>query len=186
MSFYMKKNILGIFCALLIQIPTVYAANWSTGNPFVEMMRSMLNMFEVMQLYQDYSGQSNLSGMPQPFSPGQFGSPPFAQPHTDALKPPTSDPSLSSPATSSTSIDGLWLSDANTLLLINGDYAQIYWSRTQYRNYYLHKGANQLIFKDAESGQLQTYDMATQAKQLVLRDEQGSQLLFRKLSKQQF
>lgn len=176
MSFYMKKNITGIFCALLLQITTANAANWSAGNPFVEMMRSMLNMFEVMELYQDYSGQPNFSGMPHKFNPGQFGRAPFAQSDSDSL-----------PATpSGQSINGLWLSDANTLLLINGDYAQIYWSRTSYKNYYLHKSSNQLIFKDAETGHLQTYDMATQANQLVLRDEQGSQLLFRKLPKQQF
>lgn len=179
----MKKNILYALCALLIQIPTAHATNWGGGNPFVEMMRSMLNMFELMQLYQNYSGYSNLSGMPQQFSPGKFNYGPFAQSDNNPAytSPPpfgTSSPDLS--------IDGLWASNANTLLLIQQDFAQIYWSRSQYRNYYLRKRRNQLQFTDAETRHLQTFDMATHGNQMALRDQDGKQLLFRKLSTKQF
>jgi len=174
----MKKNILAALCALLIQVPAGHTTNWNSGNPFVDMMRSMLNMFEVMQLYQNYSGYSNLSSVPQQFSPGQFNYSPFAQSDNRSLQttPPASNTSLSP------SIDGLWASDANTLLLIQQDYAQIYWSRSQYKNYYLRKSVNQLILTDAETGHSQTFDMATQADQMALRDKKGKQLLFRKLS----
>jgi hypothetical protein len=175
----MKKNILYALCALLLQVPATHATSWGGGNPFMEMMRSMLNMFELMQLYQNYSGYSNLSGMPQQFSPGQFNYGPFSQLDNNRSRaaPPTFGTSSSSP-----SIDGLWASNANTLLLIQQDYAQIYWSRSQYRNYYLRKSKNQLQFTDAETRQLQTFDMAAQADQMALRDKEGKQLLFRKLS----
>ena len=77
------------------------------------------------------------------------------------------------------------MSDANTLLLIRQDYAQIYWSRTQYKNYYLRKSRNELQFTDAETGEVQTFDMAVQADQMALRDKDGNQLLFRRLSSEQ-
>jgi len=179
----MKKNILYALCALLIQIPAAHATNWGGGNPFVEMMRSMLNMFEVMQLYQNYSGYSNPSGMPQQLSPGQFNYGPFSQ--LDSSRSHTDQPAFGT-SSSDPSIDGLWASDANTLLLIRQDYAQIYWSRSQYRNYYLQKSRNQLQFTDAETRQLQTFDMATQGDQMALRDKDGKQQLFRKLSTEQF
>lgn len=178
----MKKNILAALCALLIQVSAGHAANWNSSNPFVEMMRSMLNMFEMMQLYQNFSGYSNLSGMPQQFSPGQFNALPFSQPDSNSWQ--TFPPTQNTPQIPS--IDGLWASNANTLLLIQQDYAQIYWSRSQYKNYYLRKSVNQLILTDAETGHAQTFDMATQANQMALRDKQGKQLLFRKLSTEQF
>lgn len=177
----MKKIILSALCALLIQIPAVHATNWNSNNPFVEMMRSMLNMFEMMQLYQNYSGYSNLSSVPQQFSPEQFNYGPFAQSGSSLLQ--GRPPAFNKPARSP--IDGLWTSDANTLLLIRQDYAQIYWSRTQYRNYYLRKSENQLQFTDAETGHRQTFDMVTQADQMALRGKEGKQLLFRKLSTEQ-
>ena len=179
----MKKNILCAICALLIQIPAAHATNWNSGNPFVEMMRSMLNMFELMQLYQDFSAYSNLSGVPRQFSPGQFDYGPNSQPYNRFWQPPP--PTFDKPA-AEPSIDGLWSSNANTLLLIRRDHAQIYWSRTEYRNYYLRRTTNQLHFTDAETGQVQTFDMAVQADQMALRDRDGKQLLFRKLPTSRF
>lgn len=179
----MKKNILCALCALLIQIPAAHATNWGGGNPFVDMMRSMLNMFELMQLYQDFSGYSNLSSVPHQFSPGQFNYGPFTQPGSRSGYPAPPPFETSSP---NPRIDGLWASDANTLLLIRQDYAQIYWSRSQYRNYYLRRTTNQLHFTDAETGDVQVFDMVTQADQMALRDKDGQQLLFRKLPRSRF
>ena len=179
----MKKNILCALCALLIQIPAAHGTNWGGGNPFVDMMRSMLNMFELMQIYQDFSGYSNLSSVPHQFSPGQFNYGPFSQPGSRLGYPAPPPFETSSP---NPRIDGLWASDADTLLLIRQDYAQIYWSRSQYRNYYLRRTANQLHFTDAETGEVQVFDMATQANQMALRDNDGQQLLFRKLPGSRF
>ena len=177
----MKKNILCVLCALLIQVPAAQGTTWSSGNPFVEMMRSMLNMFELMQLYQDYSGYPGFSGIPRAYPPEPFSYGPPVYPNGSALRAtPRFGESSAYP-----SLEGLWVSDANTLLLIRQDYAQIYWSRTQYKNYYLRKSRNELQFTDAETGEIQTFDMATQADQMALRDQDGNQLLFRRLSSEQ-
>ncbi len=178
----MKKKILTAFCVLLIHISAVYATNWGAGNPFVDMMRTMLNMFQTMQLYQNFSGNSNLSTIPGQFSPGQFNYDPFAQfgnSRFQATRQPFNTPSLPP-------IDGLWASNTNTLLLIQGGYGQIYWSRTQYRNYYLRRTDNQLVFTDVKTGYSQTFNMIIQANQMILTDQNSKQQLFHKLSSEQF
>lgn len=181
----MKKKILAALlaalCALLIQFSASHASDWNDSNPFIEMMRSMLTMFEMMQMYQNFSGYPDQFGMPPQFSPEQFSQFPFAQSDKSPLQLMPSAPNINS----TPSIDGLWVSDDNILLVLKQNYAQIYWSRTQFRNYYLRKTENQLVFADTETGDLQTFDMVTQNDQMALRDKQGKQLLFRKLSTEQ-
>ena len=160
------KKILQIF-VLLLFIGPANARNWDNTNPFVDMMRSMLDVFEMMQLYQDFSGQIGHSGNPSRYRNYMPAYPP-------ASPPPGQVPDGS--------LDGAWASQNHILLAIKQQYARMYWSRDQYRDFYLEILPEHLKFKDATTGQVQDFEFRMQDNQLALRDKKGRVVQFFRLN----
>ncbi|HDK37537.1 MAG TPA: hypothetical protein ENG92_00770 [Thiolapillus brandeum] len=164
----MKKILQALF--LLFFIGPANAGNWNNPNPFVDMMRSMLDMFEMMQLYDDFSGQightSSSLGyrkyMP-PYPPAPPGGNPFKPQQQNIL-------------------EGAWASQSRILLAIKQNYARMYWSQDQYKDFYLEILPERLRFTDAETGQTQEFEYRTQGNQLALRDDQGRMVQFFRLN----
>ncbi len=157
----MKKT---LFILLLLALPPARAAGGT--NAFLDMMRSMLTMFEMMQLYQDFvSGRDRGSWAPPPAWP-----PP---PHTPTL-PPFSPQST-------TQLDGAWASNTNLLFAIRGNAGRIYWAKDQYRDFRVEVLPPRLRLTDLETGQSEEFEAALQDDRLVLRDRQGRLALFRRI-----
>ena len=163
------KKIIQTF-VLLLFIGPANASNWDNANPFVDMMRSMLDVFEMMQLYQDFSGQIGHSG-----NPSQY------RKYLPAY-PSAPSPSLSQGQVPDGSLDGAWASQNRILLAIKQQYARMYWARDQYRDFYLEVLPEHLRFKDATTGQVQDFEFRMQDNQLALRDKKGRVIQFFRLN----
>ncbi len=152
---------------LLLCLPTARAADLDGANVFLDMMRSMLNMFEMMQLYQDFKSGRGLPSYPPP--------PPGAWPRPDnATLPPFSPQSTSQ-------LDGAWASNNNLLFAIKDGLGRIYWARDKYRDFRLEVLPPRLRLTDTSTGQSEEFDIAIQGDRMVLRDKQGRLALFRRL-----
>ncbi len=156
----MKKIIYSLF--LFVFISSASANNWNKPNPFVDMMRSMLDIFEMMQLYQNFSGQVGHSSMPYNFQQQMPTSAPFA------------------PGNNSTNnnLEGAWASKNHILLAIKQNYARMYWAKEQYQDFYMEVVANNIRFTSADSGQVHEFEYLTRDNQLALRDHQGRVIQF--------
>lgn len=176
----MNKIFLAIVFALLLQAPVAQGSNWTGKSPFVEAMRSMLDLFTMLQSYQQLSSISSMSGMgPITAYQGQnmFADPrgminPFASPWGSNI------PLL--PPAGTGSLNGAWVSNAQQLLIVKDGLARIYWSRDDYQDYYLKSAPGMLLLKEADSGIVREFEMAGQQDQLALRNRQGQVTLFRK------
>lgn len=155
---------------LLFPLRLAGAAEWDRGNPFIDMMRSMLDIFEMMELYDDFSAQAGRA-------PGQYApswAPQAPPPGAPATIPPFAPQSI-------TELEGAWANHNNILLAIKQNYGRIYWSRDQYRNLHLEIIPPRLRLTDADTGQSQEFDIALQGDQLVLRDDQGRLAQFKRI-----
>ncbi|WP_456405713.1 hypothetical protein [Thiolapillus sp.] len=166
----MKKTVHTLF--LLLVIGPANASNWNNPNPFVDMMRSMLDIFEMMQLYQDFSGQigrsSRPSGMRPPMSAYSRG------PSRGATVDPRQEALL----------EGAWASQNRILLAIKEQYARMYWSQEQYQDYYLEILPEHLRFTDAKTGQVQEFEYRIKDDQLALRDTRGRVVQFFRINQE--
>ena len=170
----MNKILTAFIFFLALLSPGAQGYSGSVNNPFIEAMRSMLDLFSLMQSYQQFSSQSSISTFPGQgmFSgPGQYINP-YSSPWTADRLP--------SPYGGSGPLDGTWISNSQILLIVKNGFARIYWSRDEYQDYYLKIGPGQLLFRDAESGVVRQFDMALQQGRLALRNRQGQMTLFRK------
>lgn len=163
----MKRTVLFLLLSLLLP---VQGATPAGNNPFVDMMRSMLDMFEMMQLYQEFSSQAGRSPYP---STGRWPTPAPPSPITPTL-PPFSPQSTRE-------LEGAWASNNNILFAIKEDLGRIYWSREQYRDFRLEVLPPRLRLIDKDTGQSQEFDVSLQGDRLVLRDDQGRLALFRRI-----
>ncbi len=162
----MKKTAQVLF--LLLLIGPAGASNWNNASPFAEMMRFMLGMFETMRLYQDFSGHIGYSSTP--FGYQHHLSPYPAPPGGASLLP--QQPKL---------LEGAWVSKNRILLAIKRGYARMYWSREQYRNFYVKIQPGRLQLIDADTGQIQQFAYRLQDNRLALRDDQGRVIRFLRL-----
>lgn len=161
----MKKTIYSLFLALFFT--SAGANNWNKPNPFVDMMRSMLDIFEMMQLYQSFSGQVNRSSLPYGFSREMPMSAPFAG---------------NSPDIPQNRLEGAWASKNHILLAIRQNYARMYWGKEQYQDFYMEIVDSNIRFTSAETGQVHDFEYRTQGNQLALRDSQGRVIQFFRLN----
>ena len=162
-----KRTILILLLSLL---PPAQSAPPAGNNPFIDMMRSMLDMFEMMQLYQEFSSQAGRN----PRFPAGGWPAPVPPPGTTPTLPPFSPQSTSE-------LEGAWASNTNILLAIKDDLGRIYWARDQYRDFQLEILPPRLRLTDKDTGQSQEFDVSLQGDRLVLRDDQGRLALFRRL-----
>ncbi|WP_456444381.1 hypothetical protein [Thiolapillus sp.] len=149
-----------VICAILLSlsISTASAGNNFNSNPFVDMMRAMLNMFDAMQAMQNLSGHSNYTPYPPP-----------------AAVSPAPAP-LSTPAPAD--LEGTWASPKRLLLIIKQNYARMYWSREKYHDFYVEVRPGYLKLTDANTGKSQEFELRLQNRQLALRDPRGRVLQF--------
>ena len=149
-----------VICAILLSlsISTASAGNNFNSNPFVDMMRAMLNMFDAMQAMQNFSGHSNYA----PYPPPAVGS---------SVPAPLSTPA---PA----DLEGTWASPKRLLLIIKQNYARMYLSRDQYHDFYVELRPGYLKLTDADTGKSQAFELRLQNRQLALRDPRGRVLQF--------
>lgn len=164
----MKKSIQAFI--LLVLAGSANASNWDNPNPFVDMMRSMLDVFEMMQLYQDFSGQAR--HVPSPYGYRQYMPRKPAAPH----------PTTPFDQAQENQLEGAWASRNHILLAIKQNYARMYWSKEQYRDFYLEIAPEHIRFKDAGTGQVQEFEFRMQDNQLALRDTQGRVIQFYRLN----
>lgn len=150
---------------LLFFISSANASNWNNPNPFVDMMRSMLDIFEMMQLYQDFSGQTGHSSRPSKYR------------QTMPAYPPGSSHS-SSDIRRENLLDGAWASQNRILLAIKQQHARMYWSQEQYKDFYVEVLPQHLRFTDGDTGQVQEFEYRMQGDQLALRSTQGKVVQF--------
>jgi len=153
---------------LLLLIGPAGANNWNNASPFAEMMRFMLSMFEAMRLYQEFSGHIGYSSAPF----GYQHPPPYPAPPGGASLPPGQHKLL----------EGAWVSENHILLAIKRGYARMYWSREQYRNYYVKIQPEHLQLVDADTGQVQQFAYRLRDNRLALRDNQGRMIRFLRLA----
>ncbi len=163
----MKKTAQILF--LLLFIGPAGASNGSNSSPWVEMMRFMLGMFEAMRLYQDFSGHIGYSSAPFGY---QHHLPPYPAPPGGA-SPLPQQPNM---------LEGAWVSKNRILLAIKRGYARMYWSREQYRNFYVKIQPGRLRLIDADTGQIQQFAYRLQDNRLALRDDQGRVIRFLRLN----
>ncbi len=164
----MKKTIQAII--LLLLSGSANAGNWNNPNPFVDMMRSMLDVFEMMQLYQDFSGQVGHSSRPYGY-----------RQHLPS-RPPVPGPASPFDQEQENDLEGAWASRNHILLAIKQNYARMYWSQEQYRDFYLEILPEHIRFRDASTGQVQEFEYRMQDEQLALRDNQGRVIQFFRLN----
>ena len=160
----MKKILQNLLIILLLGPAS--ATSSSNDNPFVDMMRSMLDIFEMMQLYQNFSGHIGTAGLPQ-----RYGK------QAPYHLPAPSNPVPGHPP-ADTHLDGAWASQNRILLAIKQQYARMYWSRDQYRDFYIEIFPEHLRLKDAATGQSQDFEYRLQDNQLALRDAKGRVIQF--------
>jgi hypothetical protein len=158
------RNVL--LLALFLCLPAARAATPDGTNAFLDMMRSMLNMFEMMQLYQDFKSGRNL---PPPPPPGSGWPAP-----ANATLPPFAPQSISQ-------LDGAWASNNNLLFAIRNGLGRIYWAKDKYRDFKLEVLPPRLRMTDTKTGQSEEFDIAIQGDRMVLRDKEGRLALFRRL-----
>ena len=161
----MKKTL----CLLLLLClpPINQAAGSREANVFLDMMRSMLNLFEMMQLYQEFSSRRDRL----PYAPPPYG---WTPPPGTATIPPFSPQGIRQ-------LDGAWASNTNLLFAIRNGQGRIYWAKDQYRDFRLEVLPPRLRLTDAETGESQEFEVALQGDRMVLRDQEGRLALFRRL-----
>ncbi len=156
--------------ALLLLFPlTLARAGSPGGNPFVDMMRSMLDMYEMMQLYRDFKGDDRAWAPPLPPRPPVESSP------AETLSP-------FSPQ-STRQLQGAWASNNRILLAVKDHLARFYWARDKYRDFDIEILPPRLRLTDKDTGQVQEFEVSLQGDKLVLRDSQGRLALFKRVLK---
>jgi len=156
----MKKSVL----LLALFLPPAFGGSPTERNPFVDMMRSMLDMFEAMQSYQKFE-----SGSPPPPPTG-----PLPAPATSATLPSFGPQSIRE-------LEGNWASNNRLLLAIHGDLGRLYWDRDRFRDFKLELLPPRLRMTDQTSGQSEVFELSMQGDKLVLRDSKGRLALFRRI-----
>ncbi len=157
---------------LVLLLPAARAGS-PDRNPFVEMMRSMLDMYEMMQLYRDLSNGGDHLRPPLPPPP-----PPKAP--RDSSQAETLPPF--SPQ-STRQLQGAWASNSRILLAVKDHLARFYWARDKYRDFDIEILPPRLRLTDKDTGQVQEFEVSLQGDRLVLRDSQGRLALFKRVLK---
>ncbi|WP_456371899.1 hypothetical protein [Thiolapillus sp.] len=147
---------------LLLSIGTAPAYDRFNNNPFVDMMRAMLDMFESMQAMQSLSAHSGY----RPYPPNTSPSPGYGLADTPTLA----------------QLEGSWASPNRILLIIRQNYARMYWSADQYRDFYLEILPGRLKMTDADTYQSQEFELRLWNRQLAMRDPKGRVLQFLRLA----
>jgi hypothetical protein len=158
----MKQIIVAI--VLFLSIGPASAGDHYNNNPFIDMMRAMLNMFEAMQTMQNLSVHSGHG-----YGPAGGHIPYDNWPaHPDGGVPPEQMRKL----------EGSWASPNRLLLVIRKNFARMYWSAEQYRNFYVEVFPGRLKLTDAETRQSREFEYRLQDSQLALRDPRGRVIQF--------
>ena len=158
----MKQTIVTI--VFLLGMGPASAGSSYNSNPFIEMMRAMLNMFEAMQTMQNLSVHSGYGYGPAggyiPY--GNWPAYPDDGVSPEQLK----------------NLEGTWASPNRLLLVIRRNFARMYWSADQYRNFYVEAFPERLRLTDAETRQSREFEYRLQGAQLALRDPRGRVIQF--------
>ncbi len=157
----MKQIIVAIF---FLSIGSASAGSSYDNNPFIDMMRAMLNMFEAMQTMQNFSVHSGHGYRPA----GRYIPQDNWPTETDSEVYPEQLKNL----------EGAWASPNRILLVIRQNLARMYWSANQYRNFYVEASPDRLKLTDAETHQSQEFEYRLQGSQLALRDPKGRVIQF--------
>ncbi len=157
----MKQIIVAI--VLLLGIGPVAAGDNHDNNPFIDMMRAMVNMFEAMQTMQNLSVHSGHG----------YGPAGGYLPHDNWPANPDG-----ASLEQSKDLQGSWASPNRILLVIRQNLARMYWSADQYRNFYVEVSPGRLKLTDAETRQSQEFEYRLQGSQLALRDPKGRVVQF--------
>lgn len=158
----MKKFTLIVLVLYSLAFSQAYSSSWNQDNMVAEMMRSMLQMFLLMNLNPNFSADSS-------WSPDKYQSP-----QLQTLPPiywQNTEP-----------VDGAWISDQDTVLVVYNGIARIYSSNNAYQNYFVEIRPGWLQIKDAASGAIQRFEMRLSERRMVLRNREGQLVRFIKIA----
>ncbi len=157
----MKQLIVAI---VLLSIGSTSAGNSYNSNPFIDMMRAMVSMFEAMQAMQNLSVHTGHG----------YGPAGGYIPHDDW--PDYADGKVVHEQLQR--LEGAWASPNRILLVIRQNLARMYWSADQYRNFYVDISPGRLKLTDAETRQSREFEYRLRDSQLALRDPKGRVVQF--------
>ncbi len=150
---------------VLFTLPPALAAGRNNAGLLFEMMRSMLTLYEMMELYHEFA--SLRDRVPYGGPPPEWRSP-----------PPTLPPFFHEGINE---LDGAWVSNNHLLLAIRDGYARIYWAKNKYRDFEIDVRPPLLRLTDIKSGQSEIFLAAMKRNRMILRDKKGRLALFNRL-----
>ena len=159
----MKKFKFILFISLLLIQTPAYSDSWYRGgNTIMDMMRAMMQMFTMMNMYQNFSGDSY-------WSPGYS-----VTPRLQTLPPiPHQNTGL---------IDGAWTSDQNTVLITYRGLARFYASASSHQDFYLRIQPGWLQIQSMEDGSVSWFEMRLRGRYMSLWNEDGPEISFIKVA----
>ena len=146
-----------------------------TGMPQTQMQQ----MFQqAPQAAQSMRGMAGQLGWPQqPF--GTFGSPAGAYPGVTTM-PGAALGSMAPLHPRGTPLDGAWQGNSGEILLVRDGQFRLYATRDTYKDGRIAVQGNRLVLADPRSGISREYEYAAHEDRLVLRDDNGNLLLYRR------
>jgi hypothetical protein len=117
--------------------------------------------------YMPGTSPGSMTGIPGYYLPGQ----PFIP--DDAQAPYRSQ--------TASDLDGIWVGRSGEVVLVMYGYFRVYASAEVYRDGKYRIEADRLLMHDPESGITQTYEYRLDDGRMIMRDERGNILLFKKL-----
>lgn len=193
-----KTLTLALLCAAALCAP---APGWTqdTYNARRAMADAMVRMMEIMGLFGggslgSWGGVPNVSGLTSPFGSwmGMPGASPWGMPFQDPSKATGWGSNMMSqmaqgvPGASTGSgtgaepLDGVWEGGGGDLLIVQGGRYRIYAPQDQYIDGMLQQQSNRVALFNAQDGQTQIFDFATQDGRLALRGAGGEVYLYRR------
>lgn len=158
----MKKLTAILLIMFSLTLQQAHSTSWTQGNAIADMMRSMMQMFTLLNLGQDISADSSWS------------SDIYQRPRLQTLPPIYWQ--------NTELIDGAWISDQDTVLVVFSGIARIYSSDYQYQNYFVEMRPGWLQIKDTATGAVQRFEMRLTERKMILRNREGQLVRFIKVA----
>ena len=188
-----KSILLPTLLAITLILPTT-APVAASESPFVSAMRQMMLFFTLMNgLSGSQEGLSNPYGMGMPpYSMHQwpqqgYGANPWsqapiwqAQPFWGSA-PPTEVPT---PATQHLKkLQGRWFSGNGAMLAIREGLARLYFSTSEYQDYYVRANDTLITLRSSRDGSIGTYEYVLDELGLQLTNDTGGVITFRRMQR---
>ncbi|MGV6825940.1 MAG: hypothetical protein ACWA5Q_03080 [bacterium] len=164
-----NKTVAATLCCFALSGSPAASAAYYQGNPFIEAMRLMMEMF--LSMGQGGNFYPPGYGPPNTFLPG-------AQPWSPSVTP------FSTP--DNPILDGTWVSHNGFILVVAGPYARIAVDYDEFMDFYIRYKPDVLQLRDGQSQNIATFQLWYQNNRMGWRDEADRVLLFKKIRQNPF